>query len=117
LRDPAKWELEEFAKLADMVDFLRIEYRPFTAIAGEAVRRRIIKKGETNRLYSCFSVCTERIAVFEGRFFPSDQTPTGRDRWEWKLKTDITKELFLEKVEAYTKTHFQDTFIHLKINL
>jgi hypothetical protein len=110
LRNPAKWELEEFAKLADMVDFLRLEYHPFTAISKEAVKRKIIKPDEANRFYSCFSVCVGIIDAFEGQFYPSDQTPTGRDRWEWKLKDGITREIFLEKVKAYAKLNFKLNF-------
>ena len=110
MRNPAKWELEEFAKLADMVDFLRLEYHPFTAISKEAVKRKIIKPDEANRFYSCFSVCVGIIDAFEGQFYPSDQTPTGRDRWEWKLKDGITREIFLEKVKAYAKLNFKLNF-------
>ena len=98
MRDPAKWELKEFAKLADMIDFLKTEYRAFSAIAREAVRRGIIKQDETSRLYSCFSVCTNRIGGFEGQFYPSDQTPTGRNRWQWKLKQEVTRESFLKEI-------------------
>ena len=110
MRSPTKWELEEFAKLANMVDFLRLEYHPFAAISREAVKRKIIKSDEANRLYSCFSVCVGIIDVFEGQFYHSDQTPTGRDRWEWKLKDGITREIFLEKVKAYTKLNFKLNF-------
>ena len=110
MRKPAKWELEEFAKLAEMVDFLRVEYRPFTTISKEAIKRKIIKPDEANRLYSCFSVCVGVIDAFEGRFFPGDQTPTGHDRWEWKLKDGITREIFLEKVRAYGKVNFKLNF-------
>ena len=110
MRNPAKWELEEFAKLADMVDFLRIEYHPLTTISKEAVKRKIIKPDEANRLYLCFSVCVVIIDVFEGQFYLGDQTPTGRDRWEWKLKDGITREIFLEKVKAYAKQNFELNF-------
>ena len=110
MRSPAKWELEEFAKLADMVDFLKLDYHPFTAISEEAVKRKIIKHGEASRLYSCFSVCAGRIDAFEGQFYPSDQTPTGRERWEWKLKDEITREIFLEKIKTYAKLNFKLNF-------
>lgn len=107
MRNPAKWELKEFAKLADMVDFLKTEYRPFTAIAREAVRLGIIKQEETSRLYSCFSICTGRIGAFYGQFYPSDQTPTGRNRWEWKLKEEVTKESFLKEITEYIRRNFK----------
>jgi hypothetical protein len=106
LREPAKWELEEFAKLADMADFLAAEYHPFVAIAKEAVRRETIKSSEVNRMYSCFRVCNGPIDVFDKRFSSSDQTPTGHDRWEWKLKEGVTKEVFLEKVRNYKGYYF-----------
>jgi len=113
LRSPTKWELEEFAKLANMVDFLRLEYHPFAAISREAVKRKIIKSDEVNRLYQCFSACVSVIDVFNGEFYPSDQTPTGRDRYEWKLKEGITKEIFLESVKAYANQNFKNTFVFL----
>ena len=50
------------------------------------------------------------IDAFEGQFYPSDQTPTGHDRWEWKLKDGITREIFLEKVKAYAKLNFKLNF-------
>ena len=106
LKEPAKWELEEFAKLADMADFLALEYHPFAAIAKEAVRRKIIKSKEVNKMYSCFTVCNGAIDVFDKYFSPGDQTPTGRDRWEWKLKEGVTKEVFLEKVKNYKGYYF-----------
>jgi hypothetical protein len=96
----------KFAKLAGMVDFLKGEIRPFTAIAREAVRRGIIKKDETSKL-SCFTVCVGRVGDFMGVFFPGDQTPTQRDRWEWKLKADVTKESFRKEIYAYIKKHFK----------
>ena len=111
MRYPAKWELEEFAKLANMVDFLRLEYHPFTSISREAVKRKIIKSDEANRLYSCFSICVGRIAIFDGHFYPSDQTSTGRDRWEWKLKEEVTKDIFLERVKDYAKHNFKTPLI------
>ena len=106
LREPAKWELEEFGKLADMADFLAAEYRPFVAIAKEAVRRKIIKSSEVNRMYSCFRVCSVPIDVFDKHLSPNDQTPTGHDRWEWKLKEGVTKEVFLEKAKNYKEYYF-----------
>jgi hypothetical protein len=106
LREPAKWELEEFAKLAGMTDFLAGEYHPFVAIAKEAVRRKIIKSNEVKRMYSCFRVCNGPIDVFDKHFSPSDQTRTGHDRWEWKLKEGVTKEIFLEKVKNYKGYYF-----------
>lgn len=106
MQKPAKWEIREFAKLVNMIDFLKEEYRPFTEIAREAVRRGIIQQSEVNRFYHCFSVCVSRIGGFKGEFFPSDQTPTGRDRWEWKLAEDITKEKFLEKINSYVRDNF-----------
>ncbi|MEM3629266.1 MAG: hypothetical protein QXU46_04190 [Candidatus Bathyarchaeia archaeon] len=107
MRKPAKWEIREFAKLVNMIDFLKEKYRPFTEIAREAVRRGIIKQSEVSRFYNCFSVCVSRIGVFKGEFFPSDQTPTGRDRWEWKLAEDITREKFLEKINSYVRNNFK----------
>jgi len=108
LRGPAKWELEEFAKLADMVDFLALGYHPFAVIAKEAVKRKIIKANEVNRMYSCFSVCTGRVDVFDRQFVSSDQTPTSRDRWEWKLKEGITKQIFLEKIKDCARYYFKE---------
>lgn len=106
-QEPAKWQLQEFAKLATMTDFLKSEYRPFTAIANEAVRRGIIKEENKSRLYDCFTACTRRIDVFDGSFYPSDQTPTGKSRWEWRLKPNITKESFEKEVKDYIREHFK----------
>jgi len=107
MRNPAKWELKIFAKLANMVDFLKGKYKPFTEIAGEAVRSGIIKQEEISTLYTCFTVCVGRVGGFEGVFFPDDQTPTGRARWEWRLKEDMTKESFQKAVDEYIKKHFK----------
>ena len=86
MRKPAKWEIKEFVKLVDMIDFLKEKYRPFTAIAREAVRRGIIQESEIDRLYQCFTVCVRSIDIFEREFFPFGQTATGRDKWAFGFR-------------------------------
>ncbi len=107
MRYPAKWELKEYLKLADMVDFLKEKYRPFTQIAREAINRGIITEDKTNRLYQCFSVCVSVVGSFDAHFVPSDQSPTGRDRYEWKLKNNVTKESFLKGINDYIRANFK----------
>lgn len=107
MRDPCKWEIEEFAKLVNMIDFLKEELRPFAAIAKEAVRRGIIREDQVQRFYYCFSGCTPVFGMFEGVFVPYDQSPTGRDRWEWKLRHNTTRQSFMKEINGYVKTNFK----------
>ena len=105
---PAKFEIREFVRIIlPMIDFLKEKYRPFTAIAREAVRRGIIKESEVDRFYWVFTVVNRGIHIFEGEFYPSDQTPTGRDRWEWKLAGDISKEKLMKRIDGYVRTNFR----------
>lgn len=104
---PAKFELKAFLIFAKMVDFLKEEYRPFTAIAIEAVRRGIIKQSEVNKYYHIFTVCVDRIDVFDSMYFPEDQTSTGRARYEWKLKKEVTENIFIERVRNYVRQNFK----------
>ncbi len=82
ISDPAKWEIEEFLKLTDMVEFLKPRYIPFTAIAREAVNRNIMPRGNEGRLYYSFTAIVHRLGIFEKMFIPYDQSPTKHDRWE-----------------------------------
>jgi len=52
--------------------------------------------------------------LFEGRFIPSDQSPTHLDRWEYKIPKNITKEDFIKRIEDYVKKNFKTQF---KLNL
>ncbi len=107
MHKPAKREIKEFVKIADMIDFLKEKYRPFTAIAREAVRRGIIQESEIDRLCQCFTVCVRNIHIFEKEFFPFGQTTTGRDKWAWTLSRNMTKEKFLKKVNRYVQRRFK----------
>lgn len=90
-----------------MIDFLKEKYRPFTAIAKEAVRRGIIKSNEVDHFYWVFTVVNHGIHIFEGEFYPSDQTQTGRNRWEWKLRGDMSKEKMMRKIDDYVRRNFK----------
>ena len=104
----AKWEIREYVKLVvPMIDFLKVKYRPFTEIAREAVRRGIIKRSEVDSFYHFFKRAEDSMYIFEREFYPYDQTPTGRSRWEWKLPEDVTKEKFMNRVNEYVKRHFK----------
>jgi hypothetical protein len=107
MRKPAKWEIKEFVKLVDMIDFLKEKYRPFTSIAREAVRRGTIQESEIERLYQCFTVCVCSINIFEREFFPFGQTATEPEKWAWTLPNNITREKFLKKVNRYVQRKFK----------
>ena len=107
MRYPAKHELRKFLIFAKMVDFLKQEYYPFTAIAREAVRRGYIKQDEVNHYYHIFSTCVSCFDFFDNMYFPEDQTPTGRARYEWKLKPEITQSIFVQKVNDYVGKNFK----------
>lgn len=104
---PAKYELKKFLKFAQMIDFLKEKKRPFTAIAREAVNRGIFKQTEVNHFYHIFMVCVDCINLFDFRYCPEDQSPTGRAKYEWKLKDGVTQEIFIEKVNEYVKINFK----------
>lgn len=103
---PAKWEIREFAKLVDMLDFLKEKYRPFTAIAREAIKRGIIKRS-ADSFYHIFTSVVHHVGIFEGQFYPDDQTPTGKSRWEWKLPENITRKEFMRIIHDYVRRHFR----------
>jgi len=106
LRDPKKYDLEMILRLVPMIEFLKEELHPISQIIKEAVRRSIIRENERNSLFVSFKRVNNRINLFEGAFFPSDQSPSGMDRWEYKLE-DITREEFIRRIEEYNKTHFK----------
>lgn len=90
-----------------MIDFLKEKYRPFTEIAREAVRRSVIERSEVDRFYHFFKSAEDSMYIFEREFYPSDQTPTGRDRWEWKLPENMTEGEFLRRVNDYVRKNFK----------
>ena len=104
---PIKLEIRKFVKLIHMLDFLKEKYRPFTAIAREAVKRGIIEHDEIDSFYRIFTIVVHAIGVFEGAFFPSDQTPTGKDRWEWRTSDDMTEQEFMNIINNYVSDHFK----------
>ncbi len=105
---PAKFELKEFLNFAKLLDFLKQDYRPFTAISREAVRRGIIKQSEVNHFYHIFTTCIEVVMdLFDNMYFPEDQTPTGKARYEWKLKDGVTEKVFIERINKYVAQNFK----------
>jgi len=107
IEDPTKSNLRDVAKLSKILDFLKEKYRPFTAVAKEAVKRGIIKAGKENSLYDSFTRVNKRVGLFEGIFLPSDQSPTGRSRWEWKVTKDMTEKEFLRRINEYNDKNFK----------
>lgn len=104
---PTKADLRKVAKLAEIIDFTKQKLLPFAAIAREAVRKRIIAQSETASLYHSFTRVNKYVQLFEGQFFPADQTPTGKSRWEWKTPRDMTATEFLGRIEDYAKKNFK----------
>ena len=104
---PAKFELKEFLRFAKMTDFLKQEYHPFTAISREAVKLGIVKQNEVNKFYHIFTVSVDVIDLFKRRYVPEDQTSTGRARNEWKLKDEVTENVFIERVRNYVSQNFK----------
>ena len=105
---PAKFEIREFVRIIlPMIDFLEEKHRPFTAIAKEAVRLGIIRSSEVDHFYWIFTIVQHGIHIFEGIFYPYDQTSTGRDRWEWKLPDNMTEEKMMQRINEYVRMHFK----------
>jgi hypothetical protein len=54
IEDPTKYDLEQVSKLAYMIDFMKGRMLPFSLIANEAVKRKIITEEERESLYQSF---------------------------------------------------------------
>jgi len=107
IENPTKANLRNVAKLSKMLDFLKEKYRPFTEIAKEAIKRGIIESGKENSLYDSFTRVNKYVGLFESLYFPSDQSPTGRSRYEWIVTKDMTEKEFLRRINEYNDKNFK----------
>ena len=110
IEDPTKGDLESVARLVNMLDFLRGDLKPFSAIAKEAVKRKIINKSEVNSLYNSFVRVDKRVKLFEGKFFPDDQSPSRMDRWEYRVPSKMREEDFRKEIIVYANANFKRKF-------
>lgn len=106
LRDPKKYDLERMLKLIPMLDFLKGDFHGISEITRESVRRGIIREDERDSLFVTFKRINNRINMFEATFYPSDQSYTGRDRYEFRLM-NLTPDDFRCRIEEYNSRHFK----------
>ena len=106
-RKPTIDDLITFRKLSVLVNYMNKRFLPFSLIIKEVFKEGIIEEKDRDNLFVAFSRVTMHIGLFENRFLPSDQSYTGRDRWEYKLKSGITKDKFEEKLIKYAEKHFK----------
>jgi len=106
LKDPKKYDLKMILKLTPMLDFLREGFHPISEITREAIRRGIIMEDEKDLLFVSFKRVDNRIDLFEFKFYPRDQSPTGNARYEYRLK-DLTPDDFWICIEQYNNKHFK----------
>jgi hypothetical protein len=108
-KKPTTRDLQIFIKLVALVDFMKADYRPFSLIGYQAIKKRIINKEEKNALFVTFKRITNTSLrnMFEVRYSPEDQSFSGKERYEYQLKEGITKEIFENKIKEYAKKNFK----------